>query len=181
MSRIGKQAIIIPEHVSIILKENKILISGPYGYLERKLNDLLDIKISDNKLVLIKKEENLISKKQHGLERSLLQNAVTGVNSKFFKTLILEGVGYKFQKINNILFLNIGFTHIIQFEIPENLEIHLESSTKMIISGIDKEKVGFFASQIREKRPPEPYKGKGILYEGEFIKRKIGKTGKSGK
>jgi large subunit ribosomal protein L6 len=103
---------------------------------------------------------------------------VNGVNTKFSKTLIAEGVGYRFQVEKNVLNLSVGFTHPVQFEIPEDLSIKLESNTKIQLSGIDREKVGFFAAKIRDMKPPEPYKGKGILYEGEKILRKAGKTGK---
>jgi large subunit ribosomal protein L6 len=103
---------------------------------------------------------------------------VLGVTNKFSKTLIAEGVGYKFQIDKKLLNLNVGFTHPIEFEIPAELDIKLESPTKIVISGINKEKVGFFAAKIRAIRPPEPYKGKGILYEGEIVRRKAGKTGK---
>ena len=114
----------------------------------------------------------------HGLTRALIQNMIIGVNAKFSKILVAEGVGYKFQLDKQRLILNMGYTHPIEFIIPSDLEIKAESPTKIIISGIDKEKVGFLAAKIREIRPPEPYKGKGIMYEGEKILRKAGKSGK---
>ena len=178
MSRIGKKLIEIPKDVSINITEESILIKGKYGYLEQKLNNLLNITISENKLFISRKEDTTKSREYHGLIRALIQNMVTGVTHKFSKVLIAEGVGYKFQIENKKLIVNVGYTHPINFEIPSDLEIKLESPTKINITGINKEKVGFLASKIRDMRPPEPYKGKGILYDGEIIRRKAGKTGK---
>jgi len=178
MSRIGKKAINIPKDVSIILKENNIVVKGKYGTLERTLLNLLNIEIIENKVVITRQDETKKSREYHGLIRALLQNMVSGVSEKFKKILIAEGVGYKFQIEKNVLVVNVGYTHPIEFPIPSDIEIKIESPTKIAISGIDKEKVGFLASIIRDTRPPEPYKGKGILYDGEKIIRKAGKTGK---
>jgi large subunit ribosomal protein L6 len=178
MSRIGKRAIEIPEDVLVTLNPEKIVIKGKYGTLEQPTMSLLQAEIESNKLYLVRKEETSKAKELHGLLRALLQNMVLGVSKKFSKTLIAEGVGYKFQLEKKSLFVNAGFTHPVKFEIPEDLEIKLESPIKVSISGINKEKVGFLAAKIREVKPPEPYKGKGILYEGEIVRRKAGKTGK---
>lgn len=178
MSRVGKKAIIIPDNVSVILEPEKLIVKGKYGVLEQELIDLLKIEIIEKKLYISRVVETTKSREFHGLIRSLVQNMITGVNQKFSKTLIAEGVGYKFQKEKESLILNVGFTHPVEFKIPTDLEIKFDSPVKISISGINKEKVGFFASKIREIRPPEPYKGKGILYEGEIIRRKAGKTGK---
>ena len=118
------------------------------------------------------------TREYHGLMRTLIQNMVTGVDQLYSKTLIAEGVGYKFFLEKNDLALSVGFTHPVKFSIPAGLTLKLEFNTKILITGIDKEKVGFFAAEIRSIKPPEPYKGKGILYEGEKIIRKAGKTGK---
>jgi len=178
MSRIGKKLIEIPEGVSIAVQDNKIIVKGKHGTLEREILDVLDVLIEEKKLVLKRLKESKEVKSYHGLIRALLQNMVKGVDQQFSKVLIAEGVGYKFQVEKTNLIVNVGYSHPIQFSIPTDLAIKVESNTKISILGIDKEKVGFFASQIRSTRPPEPYKGKGILYEGEKILRKAGKTGK---
>jgi large subunit ribosomal protein L6 len=178
MSRIGKKSIIIPNGVKVIDKNNHILIEGKHGILEKEFKNLVTIKQFDNELLIIRQIESKEGKAYHGLARALVQNMIIGVNEKFSKTLIAEGVGYKFQLTNNNLILNMGFTHPVIFEIPKDIMIKQETPTKISIIGIDKEKVGFLAAKIRNVKPPEPYKGKGILYEGEKIRRKAGKTGK---
>ena len=178
MSRIGKKVIDIPNDVSITVTSEKITVIGKYGILEQTLLNLLKFEISDNKLAITRLNDTKQTRAYHGLIRALVQNMVTGVTQKFSKTLIAEGVGYKFQLDKKILLVNVGYTHPIEFQIPTDLEIKTESPTKIAISGINKEKVGFLAAQIRDTRPPEPYKGKGILYDGEIIRRKAGKTGK---
>jgi large subunit ribosomal protein L6 len=178
MSRIGKKAIEIPKNVSINIQNENISIKGQNGSLEKTFSNLINITLSDNKILITRLDDTKKSKAYHGLMRALIQNMVIGVNEKFSKTLVAEGIGYKFQVDKNILILNMGFTHPVKFEIPTELMIKAESPTKISIIGIDKEKVGFLAAKIRAIRPPEPYKGKGIMYEGEKIIRKAGKTGK---
>jgi large subunit ribosomal protein L6 len=178
MSRIGKKIIEIPHDVLVTLNNEKITIKGKFGTLERCLNPLIAVTIENNQILIKRFNETKQSREFHGLLRALIQNMVQGVNQKFFKNLIAEGVGYKFQLEKNKLIINAGFSHPMEFLIPNDLEIKLESNTKISISGIDKEKVGFFASEVRSVRPPEPYKGKGLLYEGEKIIRKAGKSGK---
>lgn len=178
MSRIGKKAIEIPKDVSIKLEKDKIIVKGKHGTLERSLSDILNFELIDQKLIITRKDETKKSREYHGLIRALIQNMVSGVDQKFTKTLIAEGVGYKFQMEKTNLILNVGFSHPVQFSIPADLSIKVESPTKISILGIDKEQVGFLAAKIRDMKPPEPYKGKGILYDGEKIIRKAGKTGK---
>jgi large subunit ribosomal protein L6 len=178
MSRIGKKAIEIPKEVSIQLEKEKIIVKGKYGVLEQKISDSMNFEIKNETLVITRKDDTKKSRQYHGLIRALINNMVAGVNEKFSKTLIAEGVGYKFQLEKNLLILNVGFSHPVEFLIPFDLSIKFESATKISILGIDKEKVGLLASKIRQIRPPEPYKGKGILYDGEKIIRKAGKTGK---
>jgi large subunit ribosomal protein L6 len=178
MSRIGKKVIDIPKDVTITLKENKISVKGKHGTLERDYSNVLNVEINENKLAITRQDDTKKVKSYHGLIRALIQNMVIGVNEKFIKTLIAEGVGYKFQVEKTNLILSVGFSHPVEFIIPSDISVKLESPTKILISGIDKEKVGFLASKIRDIRPPEPYKGKGILYDGEKIVRKAGKTGK---
>lgn len=180
MSRIGKKAIFIPEDVSVTFNEanKEIIVKGKHGILKRLISNEIEVLLEEKKITLSRLNDEKKSRELHGLNRALLQNMVKGVANKFSKTLIAEGVGYRFQVEKNLLNLSIGFTHPVQFEIPEDLSVKLESNTKIQLSGIDKEKVGFFAAKIRDMKPPEPYKGKGILYEGEKILRKAGKTGK---
>lgn len=178
MSRVGKRAIDIPETVSVTFNNQILTVKGKHGTLEQSIQEILDVEILTNKLIITRKEDTSKARELHGLLRALINNMVIGVTNKFSKSLIAEGVGYKFQIEKKLLVLNVGFTHPIQFEIPSDLEIKVESPTKLLISGINKEKVGFLAAKIRAVRPPEPYKGKGLLYEGEIIRRKAGKTGK---
>ena len=178
MSRIGKKSIEIPKEVSIQLENEKIVVKGKHGSLERQILNNLKLEIIEKKLVITRNDDSKQSRSYHGLIRALVQNMVSGVDQKFSKTLIAEGVGYKFQIDKTNLILSVGFSHPVEFAIPPDLSIKAESPTKLVISGIDKEKVGFLAAKIRDMRPPEPYKGKGILYEGEKILRKAGKTGK---
>jgi large subunit ribosomal protein L6 len=178
MSRIGKKTIDIPVDVLVTSDDRKIGTKGKYGSLEKSFENYIQIERNENKLNIIKLNDTKESRAYHGLTRALIQNMIIGVNTKFSKILVAEGVGYKFQLDKQRLILNMGYTHPIEFIIPSDLEIKAESPTKIIISGIDKEKVGFLAAKIREIRPPEPYKGKGIMYEGEKILRKAGKSGK---
>ena len=178
MSRIGKKPIDIPKDVSITLEKNLIKVKGKHGVLERSVLDTLQLVINEQQLIITRLDDSKKSREYHGLIRALVQNMVSGVHDKFSKTLIAEGVGYKFQVDKTKLILNVGFTHPVEFPIPPSLTIKLESATKIVISGINKEEVGFLASQVHDTRPPEPYKGKGLLYEGEKIIRKAGKTGK---
>jgi large subunit ribosomal protein L6 len=178
MSRIGKKAILLPKNVNIALEHNKIIIKGKHGTLERNYSDLISIEIENEKITLVRKNDEKATRAYHGLMRALIQNMVTGVDQKFSKVLIAEGVGYKFQIDKTNLILNVGFTHPVEFVIPVDISVKVEGATKLELTGIDCEKVGFFAAKIRDMRPPEPYKGKGILYQGEKIIRKAGKTGK---
>ena len=178
MSRIGKKAIEIPNDVNVTFKDQKIIVKGKHGSLEKTVLNLLELELENNKLILKRSEDTKQSRAYHGLMRALVQNMVSGVEKPYSKTLIAEGVGYKFLMEKTTLVLNVGFTHPVKFIIPSDLTVKVESPTKILISGIDKEKVGFFAAEVRAIRPPEPYKGKGIMYEGEKILRKAGKTGK---
>jgi large subunit ribosomal protein L6 len=178
MSRIGKKLIYIPKDIDLKIHENLVFVSGKNGSLEKKFLNIVNFERVENTLSVTRLEESKFAKSYHGLTRALVENMITGVSNTFKKILIAEGVGYKFQMDKNKLILNMGFTHNVEFEIPEGIQIKNESAVKISIQGIDKEKVGLFASQLRDIRPPEPYKGKGIRYEGEKIIRKAGKTGK---
>lgn len=178
MSRIGKKRIKIPNGVTVTLGDKKISVKGKHGSLERTLLDGITVSNENNILSVARNNDSKQLKSFHGLTRALINNMVIGVNQRFTKILIAEGVGYRFQLNKNNLILNMGYSHPIEFIIPNDLEITLESPTKILISGIEKERVGFLASKVREVRPPEPYKGKGIRYHDEIILRKAGKTGK---
>ena len=178
MSRIGKKLINIPKGVTVTLDENVLTVKGKHGSLEREFKNLVTFAVNDETISINRINEDKTTKAYHGLIRALTQNMVTGVNDLFSKTLIAEGVGYKFQVDAKNVVLSAGFSHTVDLPIPEGLTVKAEGATKITISGIDREKVGFYASQIRDKRPPEPYKGKGILYQGEHIISKAGKTGR---
>jgi len=179
MSRVGKKIISVPKDVTIDITGNKISVKGKYGVLERVVdNDIVTINFETNTLSIICIQTSKKANAYHGLMRALIQNMVTGVSEQFTKTLIAQGVGYKFQVDNKQLVVNAGYSHPVNVEIPEGLTMKTESPTKLLITGIDKEKVGFIAAKVHDIRPPEPYKGKGLMYEGEKIIRKAGKTGK---
>lgn len=178
MSRIGKKVLLIPNGVDILIKEKTIVIKGQKGELSHNFKDSVSFFFEKNQLFVNRYDEKKETKAYHGLIRSLIYNMILGVTETFSKTLILEGVGYKFQLDKNILFLNIGFSHQIFFQIPSTINLKIESPTRLQISGIDKAEVGLFAAKIRDIKPPEPYKGKGIKYENEKILRKTGKTRK---
>ena len=176
MSRIGNQPVPIPEKVKVEIKDNKVIISGPLGTLELEIPSLVEVKIEDDKVVVTRKGDKRQFKMMHGTIRSLIDNMVIGVTEGYTKELELHGVGYRVALNGNKLVLNIGYKHPIEVEIPSDLKVEVPSQTEIKISGIDKQKVGQFAAYIRQLRPPEPYKGKGIRYKGEQIKKKVVKT-----
>lgn len=178
MSRVGKKIIKIPQGVNITLNGTTLSVKGKHGNLDQEIKPIVNIHLTETELEFKRINEEKFTKSYHGLIRALTQNMITGVNELFSKSLVLEGVGYKFQINGKNLILSAGFSHTVEFPIPEDLQVKQDSPTKITILGINKERVGFFASKIREKRPPEPYKGKGILYDGEKILRKAGKTGR---
>lgn len=178
MSRIGKKSIKIPSSVNVQITEKSIQVKGKYGILEKNFLNYVSFQIENQEITVLKTTDTKKARAYHGLSRVLLQNMILGVNEKFTKTLLAEGVGYKFQLNPKEIILNMGYSHPVKIAIPDDLSIKLETPTKISINGIDKEKVGFLAAKIRDVRPPEPYKGKGIIYEGEKIIRKAGKAGK---
>jgi len=187
MSRIGRQIITVPKGVEIKLSgvsvENesnteKIEVIGPSGKLDYTILPGIKVNIIEGNLHVSVESSSKEIKARHGLTRSLIANMVEGVSSPFIKTLNLQGVGYRAQVNAKTLKLSLGCSHDINLEIPENIKVSVEGNTTITISGIEKDAVGLFASQIRNKRPPEPYNGKGVLYAGENIRRKAGKVGK---
>ena len=179
MSRIGKMPIAIPAGVTVdIAENNKVTVKGPKGTLERVLPAEMTIKKEGEEVVVTRPNDLKKMKSLHGLTRTLIYNMVVGVTEGYKKELEVNGVGYRAQKKGKVLTLSLGYSHPVEMEDPEGIEVTVDGQNKIIVSGIDKEKVGQYAAEIREKRRPEPYKGKGIKYADEVIRRKVGKTGK---
>ena len=176
MSRIGKKAIEIPKNVSASIAGNLFTCTGPLGKLTKKLPEGIIVKIEGSSISVALKDDNRDFEKYTGLTRTIIANSVSGVVNGFTKELEIIGVGYRAEMKNKTLSLNLGFSHPISFIIPEGIGISVEKNTLLKISGYDKELVGFVASRIRSLRKPEPYKGKGIKYSSEIIKRKVGKA-----
>ena len=179
MSRIGRMPIAVPAGVTVdIAENNKVTVKGPKGTLERVLPSEMDIKMEGSEIVVSRPNDLKKMKSLHGLTRTLINNMVVGVTEGYEKKLEVNGVGYRAQKQGKKLVLALGYSHPVEMEDPEGLETVLDGQNIIIVKGIDKEKVGQYAAEIRAKRAPEPYKGKGIKYADEVIRRKVGKTGK---
>ncbi len=176
MSRIGKKAVEIPKNVTVDIKDNLFICAGPLGKLKKVLPEGVTVKIDGSTLSVGLKDGNSAFEKYTGLSRTIIANSVTGVVDGFAKDLEIIGVGYKAEVKGKNLLLNLGYSHPINFAIPEGIGIKVEKNTLLKVSGFDKELVGFVASRIRGLRKPEPYKGKGIKYSNEVIKRKVGKA-----
>ena len=178
MSRIGRMPIAIPDGVTVTIAENnQVTVKGPKGTLEKALPTEMEIKQEGDEVVVTRPNDLKKMKSLHGLTRTLIHNMVVGVTAGYEKTLEVNGVGYRASKSGNKLTLNLGYSHPVEMSDPEGLEAVVDGN-KIIVKGIDKEKVGQYAAEIRDKRRPEPYKGKGIKYADEVIRRKVGKTGK---
>ena len=178
MSRIGRLPIDIPAGVEVKIEEgNKVTVKGPKGTLEKCLPVEMTIKVEDNQVVVTRPNDLKKMKSLHGLTRSLIANMITGVSEGYEKKLEINGVGYRAQKKGKEITINLGFSHPVVMTDPEGIETVMEGQNVIIVKGIDKEKVGQYAAEIRELRKPEPYKGKGIKYADEVIRRKVGKTG----
>ena len=179
MSRIGRMPIAIPAGVTVTIAENnKVTVKGPKVTLERVLPEELTIKEEDGHVVVSRPNDLKRMKSLHGLTRTLINNMIVGVTNGYEKVLEVNGVGYRAAKQGKKLTLNLGYSHPVEMEDPEGIDTVLEGQNKITVKGIDKEKVGQYAAEIRDKRRPEPYKGKGIKYADEVIRRKVGKTGK---
>ena len=179
MSRIGRLPIAIPAGVDIKIGEgNLVTVKGPKGTLERKLSADMNIAIEDGHVVVTRPSDLKKFRELHGLTRTLIANMIEGVTKGYEKVLEVNGVGYRAAKQGKKLVLTLGYSHLVEMVDPEGIESVVEGQNKIIVKGIDKEKVGQFAAEIRTKRPPEPYKGRGIKYDYEHIRRKVGKTGK---
>ena len=178
MSRIGRMPVAIPAGVTVEIAEGHVVtVKGPKGTLVRELPHEMDIKIEDGHVIVSRPNDLKRMKSLHGLTRTLIHNMTIGVSEGYTKTLEVNGVGYRAAKAGKKLTLNLGYSHPVEMEDPEGIETKVDGN-KIIVSGISKEKVGQYAAEIRDKRRPEPYKGKGIKYADEVIRRKVGKTGK---
>ena len=179
MSRIGKMPIAIPAGVTVeVAENNKVTVKGPKGTLERVMVPDMEIKVEGTEVVVSRPNDSKRNKSFHGLTRTLINNMIIGVTNGYEKVLEINGVGYRASKKGKEITFNLGFSHPVVMTDPEGIESVMEGQNKIIIKGIDKEKVGQYAAEIRDLRRPEPYKGKGIKYDYEVIRRKVGKTGK---
>ncbi len=178
MSRIGNKPVILPDGVSVIQNGNDVTVKGPKGELTRSFVTNITLDIQDKEVVLTRPNDEKINRSLHGTMRANLNNMVVGVSQGFEKALELIGVGYRAQLQGKKLVLNVGYSHPVEIDAPEGITIEVPANTQVIIKGSNKEHVGELAANIRSVRPPEPYKGKGIRYVGEFVRRKEGKTGK---
>ena len=179
MSRVGRLPIAIPNGVTVtVTPENVVTVKGPKGQLEKAMHKDIQITVQGNEVVVTRPSDNKDHRALHGLTRALLNNMVKGVSEGYQKTLELVGVGYRAQLQGKKLVMNLGYSHPVEIEPVEGVTFETPAATKVVVKGIDKEKVGDMAADIRKWRVPEPYKGKGIKYEGEVIRRKEGKTGK---
>jgi large subunit ribosomal protein L6 len=175
MSRIGRQPIPVPEGVTVEVEPELVRVKGPKGELTERVDRELTVEQQDGTIVVTRPSDRGDHRALHGLTRSLIANMVLGVTEGFEKRLEIQGVGYRAQKKGSNLELALGYSHPVPIEAPENVEFEVPQPTQVIVRGISKQVVGEIAAQIREKRPPEPYKGKGIRYEGEYVARKVGK------
>lgn len=179
MSRIGRMPIAVPAGITVdIAENNKVTVKGPKGTLERALAPEMEIKQENDTITVSRPNDLKKMKSLHGLTRTLINNMIIGVSQGYEKVLEINGVGYRAAKQGKKLTLSLGYSHPVEMIDPEGIETVMEGQNKIIVKGIDKEKVGQYAAEIREKRAPEPYKGKGIKYADEVIRRKVGKTGK---
>jgi large subunit ribosomal protein L6 len=177
MSRIGIQPVTVPKGVTVTVENDTLKVKGGKGELTQAVIPLVDFSVNDGEVVVNRKNESKKARGMHGLYRSLLNNMVIGVSQGFSRSLVINGVGYRAEVQGKSLLLNLGFSTQIEYVIPEGITVDVEGNNKVTVSGIDKALVGQVAAEIRKLRPPEPYKGKGIRYENENVRRKVGKSG----
>lgn len=181
MSRVGRKPVPVPQGVEVVLDGDKVTVKGPLGVLERRFPEGVTVERQNDSLIVNRRSDQPRDKAMHGLCRTLLNNMVVGVTQGFTKSLEIVGVGYRAAKQGRKLALTVGYSHPVEIEPPPGLEIEVPAATRITVKGIDKERVGQLAAYIRSVREPEPYKGKGIRYERETIRRKAGKAGGKGK
>jgi len=177
MSRVGKAPVSIPQGVTVEVKGSTVKVKGPKGELSQDYQPEVTINVSDDKVVVERQNESKRARSMHGLYRNLVNNMVTGVSTGFKKVLLINGVGYRAEVQGKVLVLNLGYSNPIEYPIPDDLSIVCDGPTKITIEGIDKQRVGQTSAEVRSIRPPEPYKGKGVRYEDEYVRRKVGKAG----
>lgn len=178
MSRVGNKPIEIPSGVDVKIDGNVVTVKGPKGELKKEIHPDMIVKLEEKEITVERPSDEKDHRALHGTTRSIINNMIEGVTNGFSKKLELVGVGYRASKSGNKLVLNVGLSHPVEFTPEDGIEIEVPSNTEIIVKGIDKERVGALAADIRATRKPEPYKGKGIRYEGEYVRRKVGKTGK---
>ena len=182
MSRIGRLPIAIPAGVTVTVDDtNLVTVKGPKGEDSYRANSAMTVKVEDGHVIVTRPNDNKENRALHGLTRTLIANMVNGVEKGFSKTLVIEGVGYRAKKDGKKLVMNLGYSHDVVMPEKDGITVEVPNANTIVINGYDKQKVGQFAAEVREKRPPEPYKGKGVRYEGEHIIRKEGKAGKGKK
>jgi large subunit ribosomal protein L6 len=181
MSRIGKLSITVPGNVTVDVADSVVHVKGPKGELSQRILPVVAVKVEDGTVKVERTGDDKPARSAHGLTRTLVANMVEGVTKGFRKSLEIQGVGYRVNKAGEKLNLTLGFSHPVSIDAPEGVHFVVEGTTKIHVDGIDKQRVGQVAAEIRDLRPPEPYKGKGIRYEGEFVRKKAGKAGKAGK
>ena len=177
MSRIGRKPIPVPAGVTITIDGSNVKVKGPKGELERRIRPEIGVEQEDGQLTVKRPSDSKEHRALHGLTRALVANMVEGVTSGYRKTLEIVGVGYRAEKKGKALVLNVGYSHVVEYPEPAGISLSTTGPTTVVVEGIDKEMVGQVAAEIRSVRPPEPYKGKGIRYQGEQVRRKAGKTG----
>ena len=181
MSRIGKKPVTVPAGVTVTIEDNFVTVKGPKGELSRQINKNMKLSMDAGVITVERPNDDKENRALHGLSRTLINNMIIGVTTGFSKTLEIQGVGYRCNKQGNNINFNLGFSHPVVKEPPAGITFEVPAPNKIIVSGCNKEQVGAVAADIRTLRPPEPYKGKGIRYEGEFVRRKVGKAGARGK
>ncbi len=178
MSRIGRKPVVIPAGVEVAVNGQNITVKGPKGTLNSTIHPLVTAVVEGNQVIVTRANDENLSRSVHGLSRTLINNMVVGVSEGFKKELEVQGVGYRVQKQGKDLVMTLGYSHPVVMSDNDDIKIEVPDQFHIVVTGIDKQKVGQFAAEVREKRPPEPYKGKGIRYVGEFVAHKEGKTGK---
>ena len=181
MSRIGKLPVAVPNGVNVTINDGEVAVKGPKGELRQRVLAHVAVKLEDGRVIVDRKGDAKEHRAAHGLTRTLVNNMIEGVSKGFRKTLEIQGVGYRAAKSGEKVNLTLGYSHPVSFEPPKGITLSVEGTNKIHIDGVDKQQVGQVAAEIRNLRAPEPYKGKGIRYEGEVIRKKLGKAGKAGK
>lgn len=181
MSRIGRKPVVIPAGVEVKVDGQNVTVKGPKGTLHSTIHHLITAKVEGNEVIVTRADDENLSRSVHGLSRTLINNMVVGVSQGFKKQLEVQGVGYRVQKQGKDMIMTLGYSHPVVVSDTDDIKIEVPDPNHIVITGIDKQKVGQFAAEVREKRPPEPYKGKGVRYAGEHVAHKEGKAGKGSK